>query len=186
MQDELSDTAASTLFRTKHARILSRLSLPGRLPLVDPDVSRRQSETGLAFLAEASRLLAESLDYEQTLVTVTRLALPYLGAWCVVDLLETDGTIRRLAGIHPEQAMQEVGRELHRRYPPGEDDVIGVAKVNEREFALLREEVGDTVRQGEVPRADIDFTNSLALLMRFLEKAEEISRRRFTRPADRE
>jgi hypothetical protein len=48
------------------------------------------------FLAEASRLLADSLDYEATLATVARLSLPYLGAWCIVDLC-TRGVMRRAA-----------------------------------------------------------------------------------------
>ena len=64
------------------------------------------SETGeidrFAFLADVSRRLAASLDYETTLATVASLALPYRGAWSVVDVLEDDGTIRRLPSHHPE------------------------------------------------------------------------------------
>ena len=40
----------------------------------------------LAFLAEASTLLATSLDYESTLRAVARLAVPHLADWCVVDV----------------------------------------------------------------------------------------------------
>lgn len=43
---------------------------------------------GPSFLAEASRLLADTLDYEATLSTVARLALPHLGSWCIVDIAE--------------------------------------------------------------------------------------------------
>jgi hypothetical protein len=47
-----------------------------------------QSRDRLAFLAEVSRCLAESLDYETTLTTVAGMSLPYLGAWCIVDVVE--------------------------------------------------------------------------------------------------
>ena len=48
------------------------------------------------FLARASRYLAASLDYESTLVTVAGMALPHLGSWCIVDVVEADGSMRRI------------------------------------------------------------------------------------------
>jgi hypothetical protein len=45
------------------------------------------------FLGDASRILAESLDYERTLRTVARLAVPEIADWCVIDLLRHDGTL---------------------------------------------------------------------------------------------
>jgi signal transduction histidine kinase len=82
----------------------------------------------LAFLAEASRRLSDSLDYEATLVTVAGLALPHLGAWCIVDLLEPDGSIRRLAVIHPDPAKHAPARDLYLR-PPGPGDAVGAPRV---------------------------------------------------------
>lgn len=82
----------------------------------------------LAFLAEASRRLSDSLDYEATLVTVAGLALPHLGAWCIVDLLEPDGSIRRLAVIHPDPAKHAPARDLYLR-PPGPRDPVGAPRV---------------------------------------------------------
>lgn len=81
------------------------------------------------FLAEASRLLAGSLDYEVSLVTVAGLALPHLGAWCIVDLLEADGSIRRLAVLHPDSRKQALAREFHLRFPPRSDDSLGAPRV---------------------------------------------------------
>ncbi|MGI8497441.1 MAG: hypothetical protein ACR2OG_07660 [Gemmatimonadaceae bacterium] len=63
-------------------------------------------------LAEASRLLAASLDYETTLATAARPSMPALGAWCIVDLLLEDGTMRRLAVVHPDPLKQAVARKL--------------------------------------------------------------------------
>jgi hypothetical protein len=53
--------------------------------------------TSLVFLAETSRCLAGSLDYETTLVTGAGLALPHFGTWCMVDVVEPDDSIRRVA-----------------------------------------------------------------------------------------
>ena len=82
----------------------------------------------LAFLAEASRRLSDSLDYEATLVTVAGLALPHLGAWCIVDLLEPDESIRRLAVIHPDPAKHAPARDLYLR-PPEPGDAVGAPRV---------------------------------------------------------
>ncbi|MBW3553608.1 MAG: PAS domain S-box protein [Gemmatimonadetes bacterium] len=51
---------------------------------------RKRAEEAQRFLAEAGRLLASSLDHEVTLGRVSRLAVPMLGDWCVVHLLEND------------------------------------------------------------------------------------------------
>ena len=87
------------------------------------------SRDRFAFLAEVSRCLAESLDYETTLTTVAGMSLPYLGAWCVVDLCTEDGGIRRVAVLHPEPAKQALARQLHERYPPRPDDAFGAPRV---------------------------------------------------------
>jgi PAS domain S-box-containing protein len=56
----------------------------------------------LDFLAEASDVLASSLDYETTLRRVVELAVRDLADWCVVDVQEEDGTLKRLAVAHAE------------------------------------------------------------------------------------
>ncbi|HET7584580.1 MAG TPA: ATP-binding protein [Gemmatimonadaceae bacterium] len=87
------------------------------------------SRDRFAFLAEVSRCLAASLDYETTLTTVAEMSLPYLGAWCIVDVCVGDGGIRRLAVLHPDPAKQAIARTLHERYPPHADDLLGAPRV---------------------------------------------------------
>ena len=53
----------------------------------------------LAFLAEASNVLAASLDYETTFRTVVHLAVPFLADLCAVDVLEADDSVRRLSAF---------------------------------------------------------------------------------------
>ena len=39
-------------------------------------------------------------------------ALPYFGTWCMVDIVEPDDTIRRVAVIHPDPEKQRAAREF--------------------------------------------------------------------------
>jgi len=78
------------------------------------------------YLADASRMLADSLDYEDTLATVAGLALPHLGGWCIVDVVEEDGSMRRLAVIHPDPDRQSLARRLAAGWPPEVDAPLGV------------------------------------------------------------
>jgi signal transduction histidine kinase len=111
----------------------------GNRPGHPPDASDRDSREQdggsdevrrrWAFLAEASRCLADSLDYETTIETVAGLALPLLGSWSIVDLTEPDGSISRLAIVHPDADKQEIARELKSGWPPRRDDPVGLSTV---------------------------------------------------------
>jgi len=75
---------------------------------------RRVGEARASFLARASAALAGSLDYEQTLVMVSRLAVPEMADWCAVDVIER-GEVRRLAIEHADPARKAVTRRLLQR-----------------------------------------------------------------------
>jgi signal transduction histidine kinase len=98
----------------------------------DPENDSKQAPRGgesvPRFLARASQCLAESLDYEDTLVAVARMALPYLGSWCIVDVLEPDGSMRRLGIVHPDPLKEERARRLKAGWPPGRNDPIGLPR----------------------------------------------------------
>ncbi len=87
----------------------------------DAEAARRRA----AFLAEAGRLLAESVDQSSTLVALTKLALPTLGAWCIVDILEEGDAIHRLGIYHPDPEKQKLARELEESWFPEADDPFG-------------------------------------------------------------
>lgn len=85
---------------------------------VTPDLTEgRLGEEHLRFLAEASEILAATLDYESALAQVARLIVPALADWCVVDLLGDDNHLHRLAVVHRDPDKAEVAAELKRRYP---------------------------------------------------------------------
>ena len=88
------------------------------------DVTGRvKAERRLAFLAEASeRLSAASLDWEETLRELARLAIPMLADWCIVDVLDDDGkTLRQVTVAAAEPAKEAILREMRDRYRPTVD-----------------------------------------------------------------
>jgi PAS domain S-box-containing protein len=75
------------------------------------DVSeRKQAEDAQRFLARASELLDSSLDYEATLGALARLAVPTLADYCLVDLAEDDGVLRRVGAAHADPAKERLLR----------------------------------------------------------------------------
>lgn len=70
----------------------------------------------VAFLAEASRILAGSLDVGVDLKRVMATAVGSLCDWCTIHLFEEDGSIRRLGVVHHDPTMSAVASELERRY----------------------------------------------------------------------
>ena len=78
----------------------------------------KQVEQAQRFLAEASRVLADSLDYEATLATIAKLAVPSVADWCGVDLA-TDRPLeaQRVAVEHIDPAKVALAQELADRYP---------------------------------------------------------------------
>ena len=72
---------------------------------------RKLAEERQAFLAEAGWVLGSSLDYEQTLADVARLAVPRVADWCAVDIF-VDGKLERLALEHADALKLALAREL--------------------------------------------------------------------------
>ncbi|GIJ22410.1 hypothetical protein Vlu01_30340 [Micromonospora lutea] len=64
---------------------------------------RRQA--WLTFLAEASELLAQSLDVELTMALIPQLVVPRLGQWCAVHTTDEWGRLRLAAASHADESM---------------------------------------------------------------------------------
>ncbi len=120
--------------------------VPGHHFAVWRDVaSRKRAEELLSFLAEASTILASSLDYQAALTSVTRLAVPMVADWASVDMLEPDGTIRRLAVAHVNPTKVELAHEIWRRWPPKPDDAGGVHELLRTGKSQIHTEISDAM-----------------------------------------
>jgi PAS domain S-box-containing protein len=78
----------------------------------------KQTEENARFMAEASRLLAQSLDYDITINQVADLVVPRLADWCFVDILEPEGLFRKIAVRHADQAKSLIRESLLNNYVP--------------------------------------------------------------------
>lgn len=72
---------------------------------------RKLAEERQRFIAEAGLVLGSSLDYEQTLSDVARLAVPRIADWCAVDIF-IDDKLERLALEHADPLKLALAREL--------------------------------------------------------------------------
>ncbi len=121
---------------------------------------RKRAEQRSAFLAQASAVLASSLDHEQTLRNVAELAVPTIADWCAVDLADGEGGRRTVAVAHvdpqrlalaealrsymPDRLDPEVGIGLVMRtgeplhYPEITDELLVRTAIDERHLDLLR------------------------------------------------
>ncbi|PZG23225.1 stage II sporulation protein E [Micromonospora craterilacus] len=93
---------------TGYARPLAVLTAE-RLSLhLENDRLRRadvRRQAWLTFLAEASELLAQSLDVELTMALIPQLVVPRLGQWCAVHTTDEWGRLRLAAASHADESM---------------------------------------------------------------------------------
>jgi PAS domain S-box-containing protein len=101
------------------------------------------AERRSTFLAEASALLSSSLDYETTLASVARLAVPHIADWCSVHIIEKEGLILPLAVAHVDASKVAMAEELQRRYPIDPAETRGVSQVIRTGVAELYADIPD-------------------------------------------
>jgi PAS domain S-box-containing protein len=79
------------------------------------------SRARLEFLAEASDVLASSLDVEATLAAAAALVVPRIADLCAIHVLGDDGTIRSAAIVHADPQKAEWLRALTAEVPYDRD-----------------------------------------------------------------
>lgn len=87
-----------------------------------------EGERRASFMAHATSMLFASMDYDRTLADLARIAVPTIGDWCAVDILEQDNSLRRLAVAHQDPAKIDLAKQLEERYP--EDPSIPTSRLN--------------------------------------------------------
>ena len=121
---------------------------------------KRQAERE-RFLACATKELSSSIDFEETLARVVRLAMPFLGDWSMVVLVDEHGTPRRIAVESVKATHAETCREMLRGYPIDLEADHGAGRVLRTGEPELLTEVADLAgrhgptvhRRGELLRS---------------------------------
>jgi GAF domain-containing protein len=107
---------ATPLF-DEHGRVRLAISV------IEDITEIKQAEDAQRFLAKSSRVLAGSLDLEETLPAIARLAVPEIADWCAVHLVSRRG-LRSVAVAHADPANQVVAELL-----ADESPLEGVSRV---------------------------------------------------------
>jgi len=95
------------------------------------------------FVAEASELLASSLDYETTLANLAALAVPRFADWCAIDMVGEDGSIQRLTVAHVDPEKARWAHDLAEQYPPDPQAPYGVPHVIRTQEPELFKDIPD-------------------------------------------
>jgi PAS domain S-box-containing protein len=96
------------------------------------DISdRKHAEELQRFLIEASRVLASTLDRDQALNELTRIVVPTLADWCLVDVIDDDNSerLQRVAVANVDRAKAERVRWQSLRNPVSLDAPSGPGQV---------------------------------------------------------
>ena len=88
----------------EHARLLAREQAAR--------AEAEHSQKRAALLAEASRVLSASFDYQTTLAALVRLAVPALADYCALDIVEAEDRFERIGEAHVDPAKSQLLREV--------------------------------------------------------------------------
>ena len=100
-----------------------------------------ERERELAILAEASDVVARSLDYEVALRELAQLIVTHLADYCITYSREPDDTIRRVGLVHRIPERQALVESLVRAGPPALTDPYGPGAVIRDGESLLAEDI---------------------------------------------
>ena len=114
--DERWSIVSATPIRTQDGDVAMAVTV-----FRDVTEQKRAEETA-RFLSAVNLELTRTLDYRETLGRVAELAVPALADWCVVDVLDEEGVLQRLAVAHVDPAKIELAQTVQQRYPPDPND----------------------------------------------------------------
>ena len=119
---------------------------------------RKRQEEVQRFLAEASAVLDSSLEYDTTLRTVARLAVPTVADYCLIDIVDEQvGEVRRVAAAHADPTKESLLSHDYRismGNDPRRHPVLPVIRTGESVLVPeVTEAVLDQIADGEARRA---------------------------------
>jgi serine phosphatase RsbU (regulator of sigma subunit)/PAS domain-containing protein len=125
----------------------SGVEFPARVVNVIEDLTQlKRTELRQRLLAEATRVLSASLDYETTLQRVAEVVVPAVADWCSVALPGAGGAVDVVAVAHVEPSKVAEARALDARHPSRMDDATSLAAVLRGDSGTVTVEVpADTI-----------------------------------------
>ena len=117
--------------------------------------ARKRSEAALRFLAAASKALADLTDPLSTMQKVARFAIPDFADWCTVDMLEHDGSVKRVVVAHADPSKVQLARDLQNRNPPDPSEEQAIWKILQTGQSEMVTEISDELLQERVKDAKL-------------------------------
>jgi len=115
----------------------------GAITVIEDMTAVKTAEVHTRVLAESGLMLAASLDYQQTLRNVARVAVPALADWCAVDLVDASGRREHVVTAHRDQGKQEIAGRLREFEPDQLDPDRALGRVLSTGISELHAEVSD-------------------------------------------
>jgi signal transduction histidine kinase/DNA-binding response OmpR family regulator len=91
-----------------------------RAKLIRAQAARAEAEARqerLAFIAEASNVLAGSLEFQETFQNLAHLVVPRLADFCIIDIADENGALQQVAVAHRDAAGAARLEHMKEHYP---------------------------------------------------------------------
>jgi PAS domain S-box-containing protein len=139
--------------------IMDSSGKPLRMVGICRDVTdRKRAEEARAFIADASRVLATTLTPETIVSNLSRLVVPSLADWCIVQVTDAEGNLRPVEITHQDARQTALMSELFRRWPSSPDRPNSAAVVAITGRPRLIPRITDDMLEG---RVEASFAQSL-------------------------
>jgi len=107
-----------------------------------------------AFLSAAGELLSSSLDSDRDLNSLAQLVTSSFAQYCAVDLVEPDGSLRRVAMSHADPLGLALAWDCWRRFREDPERAAEVFRAIRSQSSVHLVDAGDTPRQEEAAGAE--------------------------------
>jgi PAS domain S-box-containing protein len=127
---------------------VSEFGLDGRryfTGIVRDITERERAENVARFIADASRSLAELVDFQSTLQKIARLAVPFFADWCMIHMANEQGVLTQLAVSHVDPAKVALAEKLSGHGVLRANDSAGVGRVFRTGRAEMAAEIPDSL-----------------------------------------
>jgi PAS domain S-box-containing protein len=119
--------------------------------VIEDITTHKRAELAQRFLARSGQVLASSMNPDDLLQEIAKLAVPEVADWCAVDVLTDSGKLERKALAHADPDVLERALRLSERYPSDPDAPAGAYQVARTGQAELYPEIPDEMlREGAV------------------------------------
>ena len=105
---------------------------------------RKRIEDSIKYLDEASHVFNSSLDYEETLAKIAKMAVPRIADWCSIDIIRPgDKKPHTITVQHINPTKLQFAEDLISKYPPDWNSDTGSARVLRGGPSVLHASISD-------------------------------------------